>query len=225
MIDTTTMMTLAIIATVVVLYHINRSPGKKKIMKKTSTPTEPVGKARNRAQAIRRTRRAKGPVDCSKVPIDSPDFERCAQTLGAGRSVIRSHPRADRMKNKFMKNDYNIKPNVATESLGNPFAVKLNDNVNKDTNKKLGAQAFPFTANSKHKPAPPRGSSRASVSLGSTHEGGMGYNQAFLGAAVSPSSQSLGASPEEIAQAAQKLDDVNKVASNTGGNLNLLHPL
>lgn len=53
----------------------------------------------------------------------------------------------------------------------------------------------------------------------------MGFNTAYLGTAVSPSSASLGATPEEIAQSTNKLDNVNKVASNTGGNLNLLHPL
>lgn len=67
--------------------------------------------------------------------------------------------------------------------------------------------------------APSRGSARSSVTLGSSEfRGG-----ASLGAAVSPSS--LGASPEDISRATNKLDEIDNITSNTGGNLNLLHPL
>lgn len=46
-----------------------------------------------------------------------------------------------------------------------------------------------------------------------------------LGVAVSPSSVSFGSSGDEMRRATNKLDTVNKVSSNIGGNLNLLHPL
>ena len=52
---------------------------------------------------------------------------------------------------------------------------------------------------------------------------GVKYSAAFLGAAVSPSSHdALGASPEEIAQSANQLEDVNNVGKYSGGQLNLL---
>lgn len=204
------MMIVAIIATIIVLILINRD-GKKDGKK-------PLGQARTRSDAIRRSRKKN--IDCSKVPIDSPDFERCGQTLGVGKSNISSKPRSDRMKNEFMKDDYKV-------GKTNPFSNKLTDKFKKDTDKKLGAHAFPFTQKSgpsgpsqsqrARKSPPPRGSSRS-------FDSGMNFQQAFLGtAAVSPSS--LGASPNEMAQAANKLHNVNEVVSNTGGNLNLLHPL
>ena len=233
MADATTIM-LATIATVIVLYIIQQEgPRKKRAVDKAT----PVGMLKKPRAALGRS------ADCTDVAIDSPDFARCAQTLGTGRSVVRSKPRADRIENSFMKENYKT-----PGPLGNPFAVKIDDKFTKDTDRRLGAgKAFPFSksgalpkhtknrrplktdklfANNHVVEAPARGSSRPSVALGSTVENGMGYNKAFLGAAVSPSaSSSLGATPEEIAQATSKLDDINKVASNTGGNLNLLHPL
>lgn len=233
MADATTIM-LATIATVIVLYIVQQEGPRRKRKPRSNESKEdqedqqPVGMLKKPRASLGRA------AKCSDVAIDSPDFQRCAQTLGAGRSVVRSTPRADRITNTFMKDNY---------KLGNPFAVKIDDNFTKDTDRKLGAgKAFPFSKSGelpKHMKtmkktmktsssganvveAPARGSSRPSVTLGSTVNG-MGYNKAFLGAAVSPSS--LGATPEEIAQAASQLDDINKVASNTGGNLNLLHPL
>jgi len=67
--------------------------------------------------------------------------------------------------------------------------------------------------------APSRGSSRSSVTLGSAEFS----SGSSLGAAVSPSS--LGASPEDISRATNKLEEIDTITSNTGGNLNLLHPL
>lgn len=216
MADATTMM-LATIATVIVLYIVQQeqSPrSKRKSKKSAEQPEQPVG-------MLKKPRASLGRAKCSDVAIDSPDFERCAQTLGSGRSVVRSRPRADRMNNTFMKDSYKA---PAPGPLGNPFAVKIDDDFAKDTDRKLGAgKAFPFSKLKRRVEAPARGSSRPSVTMASTVENGMGYNKAFLGAAVSPST--LGATPEEIAQAASQLDDINKVASNTGGNLNLLHPL
>jgi hypothetical protein len=66
-------------------------------------------------------------------------------------------------------------------------------------------------------------SKTASSSLGASKENGMSFSSAFLGAAVSPSSHdALGATPEEIAQSANKLEDVNRVGKFSGGQLNLL---
>ena len=71
--------------------------------------------------------------------------------------------------------------------------------------------------------APSRGSSRSSVTLGSSEFRPNAASLGSLGAAVSPSS--LGASPEDIFKSTNKLNDIDTVTSNTGGNLNLLHPL
>lgn len=254
------MIMLAVIATVLVLYVIKqeRMSGKKMDMK-AKKANETVGKARKPRASLGSSL---GSSDCTNVDIDSPNFTRCS--LGSGRSVIRSKPRGDSLNHAFKEDNYEVRGGA----LGNPFAVKLDDNFNKDTDRKLGAKAFPFSKSGAlpkypeveamrnksmkyaqkplnpqqkehrghkfdkiHKAqrmvveAPSRGSSRASVSLGASVStvDGMGYNEAFLGAAVSPST--LGATPEEIAQSTNKLDDINEVASNTGGNLNLLHPL
>lgn len=249
-----TMIMLAVLATVLVLYMVQqeKKPGK---MKATAGKQE-TASAGTLGSEMSRRRRSRG--DCTNVDIGSPDFTRCS--LGSGRSVVRSQPRADSINATFKKDNYNVRGGGA---LGNPFAVKLDDNFTKDTNRRLGAKAYPFsksgeipkgelgeamakplngklyaykkdTLGYKYKgeqssyaksivEAPSRGSSRSSVTLGSTVENGMGFNQAFLGAAVSPSS--LGASPKELADSTNKLDNVNEVASNTGGNLNLLHPL
>lgn len=240
---------LAALATVLVLYVVQqeRSPSKTAIiLGKNKKPKASLGK--NLGSATKNSM-----ADCNNVGIDSPDFARCSTTLGSGRSVVRSQPRGDNINDTFKKDNY---------SLGNPFAVKLDDSLKPDTNKKLGAQAFPFsqsgampnslTTNTAARTssstklvannlgargkkfeggkgaraktsveAPARGSSRSSVTLGSTQERGVKFLS--LGAAVSPSS--LGASSEEMSQLAQKLDNVDSVASNTGGNLNLLHPL
>lgn len=256
MADGTTIM-LAVLATVLVLYVVqqDRSMSKTSLGKKKK-PSASLGSAsapKNLGNAQQNA------MACDNVSIDSPDFERCATTLGAGRSVIRSQPTANRINSSFVKDSFN--------ALGNPFAVKLDDSFTKDTNKKLGAQAFPFSqsgalpkngadgAESYVSPktgsstklvapkegvrgqkferghgmraktgkveAPARGSSRSSVTVGSTMDRGVKFQS--LGAAVSPSS--LGASPAEMTNFSHKLDNVDSVASNTGGNLNLLHPL
>lgn len=237
---------LAALATVLVLYVVQqeRSPSKTAIiLGKNKKPKASLGK--NLGSATKNSM-----ADCANVAIDSPDFARCSTTLGSGRSVVRSQPRGDNINDAFKKDNY---------SLGNPFAVKLDDSLKPDTNRKLGAQAYPFSQSgampnnnnkaarnsSSTKPvakslgarghefkggkaratssveAPARGSSRSSVTVGSTQERGVKFRS--LGAAVSPSS--LGASSQEMSQLSQKLDNVDSVASNTGGNLNLLHPL
>ena len=236
---------LAALATVLVLYVVQqeRSPSKTAIfLGKNKKPKASLGK--NLGSATKNSM-----ADCANVGIDSPDFARCSTTLGSGRSVVRSQPRGDNLNDSFKKDNY---------SLGNPFAVKLDDSLKPDTNRKLGAQAYPFSQsgampNNKESTAaslpvakslgargqkfeggkarganttssveaPARGSSRSAVTVGSTQERGVKFRS--LGAAVSPSS--LGASSQEMSQLSQKLDNVDSVASNTGGNLNLLHPL
>lgn len=207
---------LAVIATVIVLY----------IVKQEKKVAGPVGSRKPRA------------------------------SLGSGRSVIRSKPRADNLNRKFKKNNYKL---PVSGALGNPFAVKLSDSITQDTDRKLGAgKAFPFSKSGElpkgtqpkkklgnsvegnsetrgHKFNPKRHVTHVSRKSTATTRtpgravenvrNGMDFNNAFLGAAVSPSSASLGATPEEIAQSTNKLDNINKVVSNTGGNLNLLHPL
>ena len=238
--DGTTIM-LAALASVLVLYVVQQErksgPG---TLGSKNKPRASLGAAAGKV------------LDCSAVSIDSPDFARCSTTLGAGRTVVRGKPRADAVNRGFLKDEFN---------LGNPFAVKLDDQFTKDTNNKLGkaagsGEAFPFSktgsesngtdfstgslgkgrfgpgppvregrgqsfknafgkitpSETKIVEAPSRGSSRSSVTLGSQ-----------LGAAVSPSS--LGASPEDISRATNKLDEIDNITSNTGGNLNLLHPL
>lgn len=223
------MIMLAVIATVLVLYVVQQEKGKGKKGKKAAnkaTPAEgPVGPV-----GSRKPRASLG--NCTNVGIDSPDFARCS--LGSGRSVIRSKPRADNINRAFKKDNYKL---PVSGALGNPFAVKLDDSFIKDTDRKLGA-AFPFSksgelpkaALGQQKFNPKRHVQRHKKSRGPGRavenvKDGMEFNKAFLGAAVSPSSASLGASPEEIAQSTNKLDDINEVVSNTGGNLNLLHPL
>lgn len=239
--DGTTLM-LAALSTVLVLYVVQHE--------RKSGATTSLGKTK-------KPRASLGQPDCANVAIDSPDFERCATTLGSGRSVLRSKPRADNITADFTNDNY--KPG----NLGNPFSVRQEPQMT------LGrGEAFPFSEsgalpntpppNVKPKSAsslgykkqevrgqkfervhglrgqnatqttveaPARGSGRSTVTLGSTVEQGMKLNSAYLGAAVSPSSTKLGATAQEIAQSTNKLDDTNEVSSNTGGNLNLLHPL
>lgn len=237
--DGTTIM-LAALASVLVLYVVQQE--------RKSSPMK-LGGERIKASLG-------APIDCTNVALDSPDFARCSTTLGSGRTVIRGQPRADSMNASLLKDEY---------SLGNPFAVKIGDSFQSDTDKKLGArggQAFPFSqsgggkgsgfkkkashlSSDSLKPhsasergikfekaygmkppkkvrtvveAPSRGSSRSVID-------GTELQTAFLGAAVAPGNYDLGASPEEMAVAANKLTNIDKVSSNTGGNLNLLHPL
>lgn len=236
---------LAALATVLVLYVVQqeRRPSTSivRLGNKKKKPRASLGK--NLGSATKNSM-----AGCENVKIDSPDFARCSTTLGSGRSVVPAKPRSDNITDAFTKDNYN---------LGNPFAVKIDDGLKPDTNRKLGAQAYPFSQSGATSPTgprtstkqlvapkedvrgqkfervnartttkssvepPARGSSRSSVTLGSTQERGVKFQS--LGAAVSPSS--LGASPKEMTKLSQKLDNVNTVASNTGGNLNLLHPL
>ena len=235
---------LAVLATLLVAYLLQQ---------RNKKPVAVLGSSK-------RSRTGLSSAFCKNVPIDSPDFQRCA--LGSGRSVLPGNPKKtmNNLNTKFVSNEY-------SSSLGNPFAVNPSAAfVNKDylgstarPVSKVGSQAFPFTqagsgpgaemvleksgATTGFRPtprsdesgvkfaqpstisktfveAPPRGSSRPSVTAPSE---GVKFSSAFLGAAVSPSSHdALGASPEEIAQAAHQLENVNSVSKNSGGQLNLL---
>lgn len=149
-------------------------------------------------------------------------------SLGSGRTVLPSvKPKAhSKMKSKFMKDDYKI--------LGNPFAVKLDDGMDKDPERKLGS-AYPFSSGSRGEKFTPRKSSsfkaaKAKVSAVSDssvrgHKFKTSRSSPSLGAAVSPSSLVAKKPKDDMSNFSKKLSDVNRVASNTGGNLNLLHPL
>ena len=260
MADTNIIM-LALLAAVLVAYMVRKQSASGK--KQPTAEIGPVGNSKRKPPGVNTT-------FCKNVPIDSPDFARCAQSLGTGRSVLPGNPKktANNINTNFVSSEY--------APVGNPFSSRPEASyVNKDYGKlgetsianstrpisKAGSQAFPFSqkgsdktvdfvnttsvpstgfrptpppdgpgvkflGSSSKKPtfveAPARGTSRPSVTVGSTHEG-VKFNKAFLGAAVSPSSHdALGASPEEIAQSAQKLDNVDKVSKNSGGQLNLL---
>ncbi len=63
------------------------------------------------------------PKGCENVSIDSPDFQRCAQNLGTGRSVIPVDPTKRPARfDDFTKEDF----------LGNPLARDLKDDFTKD---------------------------------------------------------------------------------------------
>lgn len=236
MADGTTIM-LAALASVLVLYVVQQErktfPA---LLGKKAKPTATLGTSAD--------------VDCSKVSIDSPDFARCSTTLGSGRTVIRGKPRADDVNTSFLKEEFNL-GNPFAVKLDDKFVKDTDKKLGKSGGEAFpfsqsgggevshagGGKLTPREKESKGqlfknvygKPppktktveAPARGSSRSTVSLGSTE--GVSFNTAFLGAAVSPSS--LGASPEEITSSTKKLDNIDRVANNTGGNLNLLHPL
>lgn len=255
MADTNTIM-LALLAAVLVAYMIRQ----RSLPAKSADPVAVVGNSKRKPPGVNTT-------FCKNVPIDSPDFARCAQSLGSGRSVLAGDPKktANNINTSFVSDQY---------ALGNPFASSPKDTyVKKDYGtlgaapvtavkkpiSRAGSQAFPFSQKGSGKTvefenetvvpstgfrptpqadspgvkfegsakpkstfveAPARGKARPSV--GSTYEG-VKFSKAFLGAAVSPSSHdALGASPEEIAQSAQKLENVDKVSKNSGGQLNLL---
>lgn len=255
MADTKTIM-LALLAAVLVAYMVRQHS-------MSTNSTEPVavlGNSKRKPPGV-------NTKFCKNVPIDSPDFARCAQSLGTGRSVLPGNPKktANNINTSFVSDQY---------ALGNPFSSSPSDTyVKKDYGtlgdapvkavkkpiSRAGSQAFPFSQKGSGKTvdfenktivpstgfrptpqadapgvkftgpaekkttfveAPAVGKSRPSV--GATYDG-MKFSKAFLGAAVSPSSHdALGASPEEIAQSAQKLDNVDKVSKNSGGQLNLL---
>lgn len=173
----------------------------------SSVAPAPVGMSR-------RSRRSQKPprgIDCKNVSIGSPDFARCSTELGAGRTVLAGDP-------------VHVAHNINTGFVNDEYTPQ-------------GAQAFPFSA--------------SSISEG-TREGGRvnpkmfdEYGKRFgnkdkksnplafkgksgpelgvaLGAAVSPSA--MGASREEMLQSTKVVVPLT-VDSNTGGNLNLLHPL
>lgn len=209
---------LAALSTVLILYVIQHE-------RKSSRPfLSIVGLKKKKPVATL------GASGCNNVSIDSPDFARCSTTLGSGRSVLRSRPRGDNIVSTFTKDNY------AGEKLGNPFSVRSGPNLG-------SGEAFPFSSKSgdnvssfseiKREASGAKGSAKTKL-LGDKKNNVRGQNFVSnirqktlnsLGAAVSPSSTKLGASAKDIAQATNKLKDTNTVSSNSGGNLNLLHPL
>ncbi|AAR26890.1 FirrV-1-B15 [Feldmannia irregularis virus a] len=165
---------LAGLVIVLVVFMLTKN-GKHKRDKK---PPAPAPSAPTEAELGSRQRlggsRLKG-IDCDNVALDSPDFARCATTLGARRP-----------------------------------------------NPRLKGEAFPFTEKSGPLEANALQRKIQSVSA-QNRQGGVPLNKAFLGAAVSPSSRSAGAS-NEMEMATNKLEDVNEVSTYAGGNLNLLNP-
>lgn len=195
---------LTVIVALLVFYVIKEERRSKKKPKKT-----PLGSKKRPSASL-------GAPGCTDVDVDSPDFARCS--LGGGRSILRTTG-GDRLNRAFKKDNYSN--NRFSRKHGDAFPFSSGGEAAATTRKhhRFGAKEKESRGHKFDKPrinsrvgpveAPPRGSSRASVDS--------------LGAAVSPSS--LGATPAEIAQSTNKLDGINKVVSNTGGNLNLLHPL
>lgn len=158
------------------------------------------GGGRNTPSALGRRRRQR--LDCSNVSIDSPDFARCSTELGAGRTVLPGNP-----------------VNVA-HNINNAFVA--------DSYEPQGAAAFPLKPPRPHQPSGPGRkkpnpfSPKNPKSRESSDPLMFNLKSGQLGAAVSPSA--MGASMEEIMQSTKKAVETT-VESNTGGQLNLLHPL
>ena len=197
---------------------------------------------------VGRNRKAKR--SCDNVDISSPDFARCANELGSGRNVLPANPEdvARKFNRGFVKDAFAPQgAKLVKAPLGrNRKAKRSNTDDARCNNVKISSpdfarcatqvgasklgNAFPFTdaANtradrneSRHLSLPtPNG-------LMFKGKGGeinpfVGKNGSSLGAAVSPSA--MGASMEEILKSTRKAVNTT-VSSNTGGNLNLLHPL
>lgn len=202
---------LSVVVALLVFYVIKEESRPKKRRPAPGESESPVGSSRKRPSA------SLGAPDCTDIDVDSPDFARCS--LGGGRSILRSNG-GDRLNRAFKKDSYSGN-RFSRKSGGGafPFSTGGGELAKEKVKKHFGAKEKEHRGHKFDKPrihsrvgpveAPARGSSRASVES--------------LGAAVSPSS--LGATPAEIAQSTNKLDGINKVVSNTGGNLNLLHPL
>ena len=177
----------------------------------SSTSLDAVGMSR-RARRSRKQRLSD--KDCANVSIDSPDFARCSTELGTARTVLPSDPTR--------------------------VAHNINRGFVNDSFTPQGAAAFPFTATNAREGTREGGKVRPKMfdeygkrfgntekksnplmfkAKGGAEEPGAG---SLLGAAVSPSA--MGASREEILQSTKVAVPLT-VESNTGGQLNLLHPL
>ena len=177
----------------------------------SSTSLDAVGMSR---KARRRRRQRLSPKDCANVSIDSPDFVRCSPELGTARTVLPGDPTR--------------------------VAHNINRGFVNDSFTPQGAAAFPFTARNAREGTREGGKVRPKMfdeygkRFGGTKKksnplmfkakGGVEVPSAgsLLGAAVSPSA--MGASREEILQSTKVAVPLT-VESNTGGQLNLLHPL
>lgn len=159
---------------------------------------------------------------CENVSIDSPDFARCATELGSGRTVLRGDP-------------VNVAHNINTAFVNDNFSAVGAAKFRRQSRKTLQkvkqqntANAFPFSESMSGPIKSTQGQLGSNALLFQTNGDELGAvaghteGTKFLGAAVSPSS--LGASREEILQSTRVVVEPT-VSSNTGGQLNLLHPL
>lgn len=162
---------------------------------------EAVGRSRRHRRATSNSKR------CNNVKIGSPDFARCANELGAARNIIAGDPLnvAHNINTAFVHDEYT--PQGASKK-GKAFPFTDSSNSRDGRNESKDARLPPPNALMFKKKS---GEANPFVAQGSA-----------LGAAVSPSA--MGASKEEILQSTKRPVKTT-VASNTGGNLNLLHPL
>lgn len=191
------MVVLAVLVVILAIYALNNK--RKKPHRPSVAPSAP---SEENLGGRQRLGTSKSGIDCNNVALDSPDFARCATTLGAARSLYPRRP-------------------------GNSSRpVNYEDELGAS---RLKGEAFPFTQKSgpvqdrdtfKSKP------NKIREKMQEVSGGGVPLQQAFLGAAVSPSSSSSSSSSllAEREMATKKLQDVNEVSSYVGGNLNLLNP-
>lgn len=167
------------------------------------------------SRKARRSRKSRlSNKDCQNVSIDSPDFARCATELGTGRTVLPGDPTqvAHNINRGFVKDSFTPQGAAAF-----PFAA-TNAREGTREGRKVGPKMFDEYGkrfgNTEKKTNPLMFKAKGGV-----EERGAGSS---LGAAVSPSA--MGASREEILQSTKVAVPLT-VESNTGGQLNLLHPL
>ena len=203
----------------------------------------------------RKSRGRRGLLNCDNVSLDSPDFARCSTTLGSGRTVIGRKPTGDNNASSYRQAEYSLGNPFAMKTSDNdrsdkgvkygdafPFTEQLSREMRNQASprktKPPGAKSIWskfYKASDKTNKSKPSAYSPKKHRKQTTTEAlnprdndleGVPVKKAFLGAAISPSAAvSIGPSKDEIKMATNKLDTVNKVSSNTGGNLNLLHPL
>ena len=213
----TSMLTLSVVTAALVGYVVYEQVTSS-TEESTTTPSEtPVGRSRLGRARLGRSRAKRSrdsPSSCANAKIGTPDFARCATELGAGRNVLPGDP-------------VNVAHNINTAFVNDEFtpqgaaAFPFSDSRStRDGSREDGRRVGPeLTGRSTQGDDDPLKFNKKSGSLdASSGEGGTQY----LGAAVSPSA--MGASREEILQSTKKAVKTT-VSSNTGGNLNLLHPL
>ena len=116
--DAQTTIILTAFAVVLILYVIRQERKSGVFMSLGQKKPRAILGSKNKNQ------RRSEPKGCENVSIDSPDFQRCAQNLGTGRTVVPVDPtkRPARIGDDFVKEDF----------LGNPFAKDLKSDFTKD---------------------------------------------------------------------------------------------